>query len=176
MQKNTVAWLLSSLLLAPCAFAGGSDTGFYVGGGYTGATIDSNDVNKDADVGVLFGRGGYQINQNIAVEARLGTGVEDDRIDGVKIEADDFYGAYVKAGLPTSSGLYPYVLLGMTHAKIKLSGPGGHASDSSSDLSYGLGVDYWFNKQISAGLEYAKFYDKDGVDIDGFTFGMNYKF
>lgn len=175
MKKHTVAFLMSSALVAPlCAIAGSADTGFYVGGGYTGATIDSNAVGKDADVGILFARGGYQINQNIAVEARLGTGVDDDRIYGVKVEVEDFYGAYLKAGLPTQVGLYPYVFLGATHAKVKVHVPGG--TDSDSDLSYGLGADYWFNKQVSAGLEYGKFYDKDGVDIDGWTVGVNYKF
>lgn len=178
MQKRILGIVLSSALMAPlCAVADGvTKPGFYVGGGYSDVTLDDNDLGKDADVGVLFARGGYQINQNIAVEARLGTGVQDDRVYGAKVEIEDTYGAYVKAGLPTTVGLYPYALLGVTHSKVKVSGSGVHDSSSDSDLSYGLGVDYWFNNQVSAGLEWAKWYDKDGLDIDGISLGLNLKF
>lgn len=175
MKQRVV--LLSTLMLAPVgAFAAGGEPGFYLGGGYTGAKLDLDVIDKDADLGVLFVRGGYQINQNIAAEIRLGTGVDDDRVYGVKVEAEDVYGAYLKAGLPTTVGLYPYVLLGMTHAKLKASGGGVRDSDSGSDVSYGIGVDYWFSNKISAGLEWANLYDKDGDEITGVSASMNFKF
>jgi opacity protein-like surface antigen len=56
-----------------------------------------------------------------------------------------------------------------------VSGHGFSESDTSSDITYGLGVDYWFNGQVSADLEYANFYDKDGVEVSGWTLGLNYK-
>jgi opacity protein-like surface antigen len=177
MKKNIAALILAAGATIPAVtMAAGTDPGFYVGGGYSFTTLDSNDVDADADLGVLFVRGGYQLNQYVALEARLGEGVQDDKIDGVKIENDEFYGAYVKVGLPTTTGFYPYGLLGMTHAKIKLSVPGFSDSTSDSDVSYGVGVDYWFSKQLSGGLEYANFYDKDGDSITGVTLGVNYKF
>lgn len=177
MNKNARTLMLVAGLAASAAvMAEGTAPGLYVGGGYTGATVDFDDVSKSADVGVLFGRAGYQLNQNVAFEARLGVGVDDDHIYASKVEIDDWYGAYLKAGLPLQAGFYPYVLLGATHGKVKVSGPYGSASDSSSDISYGLGMDYWFSGQISAGLEYAHFYDKDGVEVTGWMLGLNYKF
>lgn len=177
MKKNTLALMLSACLAVPgAAMAAGTDPGFYAGAGYTFATLESNDVDVDADLGVLFLRGGYQINQYLAVEGRLGEGVQDDKVQGVKLEIEEMYGVYAKVGLPTEIGLYPYALLGMTHAKLKASVPGFSASSTDSDISYGVGADYWFSKQLSAGLEYANFYDKDGDTISGFTLGVNYKF
>lgn len=177
MKKTTLALMLSAGLTVPgVAMAAGTDPGFYAGAGYMFATLESNDVDADVDLGVLFLRGGYQINQYLAVEARLGEGVQEDKIYGVKLEIEEMYGAYAKVGLPTDVGLYPYALIGMTHAKLKASVPGDSATSTDSDISYGIGADYWFNKQLSAGLEYANFYDKDGDTISGLTLGVNYKF
>lgn len=177
MKRNTLALFFSSAILASAgAFAAGGEPGPYLGAGYTDASIDFDVIDKDADIGVLFARAGYQINQNIAVEGRLGTGVDDDEIYGVEVELKDTYGVYVKAGFPTQSGLYPYALLGMTHVKVKASGFGGSETDSDSDISYGIGADYWFNSTVSAGLELANLYDKDGDEVTGITFGMNFRF
>jgi outer membrane autotransporter protein len=99
--------------------------------------------------------------------------VRDDTIHGVKVKMKDFYGAYFKVGLPTSVGLYPYVIAGATHGKVEARN---RRSSTKTDLSYGLGADYWFNQKISADLEYAKYFDKDGVELDGVTLGVNYKF
>lgn len=177
MNKSTHALMLvAAMTVSAAAIADGSALGLYLGGGYTGATVDFDDLSKNADTGVLFGRAGYQLNQNVAFEARLGAGVDDDHIYGAKVEVEDLYGAYLKAGLPLQMGFYPYVLLGATHGKVKVSGGGLSDSNSSSDISYGVGIDYWFSKQVFAGLEYAKFYDKDGVDVSGWTVGANYKF
>lgn len=175
MKKITLALVVSSALLAPLS-AMAAESGFYVGGGYSALTLDSNDVGSNADVDALFIRGGFQINDYLAAEARIGSGVQDDRVDGVKVKLDDIYGVYLKAGLPTTVGLYPYALVGATHAKIKLSGGGLHDSTSDSDISYGLGVEYAFDRALSAGLEWANLYDQDGDKITGVTLGLNYKF
>lgn len=177
MKKSLLALSLSSALLVPMsALAAGAEPGFYLGAAYTQATWDIAGVDKDADLGVLSARGGYQINDYVAVEGRLGTGVQDDKVYGVKVELQDTYGVYAKLGVPTEIGLYPYALLGVTHVKVKASVPGYSASDSDSDVSYGVGVDYWFNRSVSAGLEYANYYDKNSDKITGLTLGVNYKF
>jgi opacity protein-like surface antigen len=175
MKKTTLALLVSSSLLTPL-YASAAEPGFYLGGGYSELTLESNNVRSDADLDSLFVRGGIQLNEYLAAEARLGFGVDDDRISGVKVEVEDIYGVYLKAGLPTTVGLYPYALLGATHAKIKLSGGGVHDTTSDSDISYGIGVDYAFSHAVSAGLEYASLYDSDGEEITGLTLGVNFKF
>lgn len=155
--------------------------GFYVGGGYSAVTYSESGF-PDADLGALFIRGGYQINDYLAAEVRLGDGVQDDSVNyfgyDVKLKLKDFYGIYLKAGIPTEMGLYPYVIIGDTHMKgeLSVSGFSGVASSDGSDVSYGVGVDYWINKNVSAGLEYMNFYDKDGIELSGFTLGLNYKF
>lgn len=177
MKKSTRALMLvTGMTVSVTAIAGGNTPSLYVGGGYTDATVDFSDLHKSADTGVLFARAGYQLNENIAFEARLGSGVDDGHIYNAKVEVEDLYGVYLKAGIPLQMGFYPYALLGATHGKVKVSGGGFSETDTSSDISYGIGIDYWFNRKISAGLEYANFYDKDGVEVSGWTLGANYKF
>lgn len=177
MKKAKLALLASMALLAPLgANAGGIAPGFYAGAGYLIGNYDDNDVRKDADLDGLFIRGGYQLNDNLAIEARLGEGVNDDSIYGVKLELKEFYGAYFKVGMPTSIGLYPYVIAGGTHGKLEASYHGYHDSASKTDLSYGAGADYHFDSKWSAGVEYMKYLDTDGIDFTGVTLGVNYKF
>lgn len=179
MKKMTrVSMLAASMMASAVAMAAGgaASPGFYVGGGYSDTEVEINNFGSDADVGVLFARGGYQLNQNIAFEGRLGLLTDEDKINGWDVDIDNIYGVYLKAGLPTQVGLYPYVLLGMTHAKVEVSRHGVSESDSDTDISYGFGADYWFNTQISAGLEFTKYYDKSGDEISGLTLGLNFKF
>lgn len=176
MNKSIrVLMMVVGMTASVAASAESSAPGIYLGGGYTDTNVHFNGRNDDADTGVLFARGGYQVNQNVAFEARLGTGVDDDHIYGSKVELEDIYGMYLKAGVPLQMGFYPYVLLGATHGKVKVSGSNWSESDSTNDFSYGVGVDYWFNGQVSADLEYANFYAKDGIQVSGWTFGLNYK-
>lgn len=175
MKKIISTALLSSALLTPF-HASAVEQGFYLGGGYSELTLDTNNASSDADLDSLFVRGGIQLNEFLAAEARLGFGVGDDRINGVKAEIEDVYGVYLKAGLPTTVGLYPYALLGVTHAKIKLSAGGFSETESDSDIGYGIGVDYAFSHAVSAGLEYARLYDSGGEEIRGLSLGVNFKF
>lgn len=178
MNKFTrVSMFAASMIVSAAATAGGpASPGFYLGGGYADNEVEIENFGSDADVGVLFVRGGYQVNQNVAFEARLGLATEDDKVNGWNVDLEDVYGVYLKAGLPTQVGLYPYVLLGMTHAEVEVSRGGLSASDSDSDISYGFGADYWFSSQVSAGLEFANYYDKGGDEISGITLGLNFKF
>lgn len=172
-----VSMLAMGMMVSAAAMAGGAtSTGFYVGGGYADTEVEIDGFGSDADVGVLFLRGGYQLNQNIAFEGRLGIATEDDKVNGWNVDIEDVYGVYLKAGLPTQVGLYPYVLLGITHAEVEVSRRGFSDSDSDSDISYGFGADYWFNSQVSAGLEFTNYYDNDGDEISGITLGLNFKF
>ena len=188
MKKNILALCLSSALLVPTvAFAAGdsgtelgADKGFYVGGGYSRISVKSQGVSDEAGLGAVFLRGGYQLNPNLSFEARIATGVADDKIDidGVKtkVELDHMYGAYIKVGAPTLNRLYPYMLVGWTDTKLKASVPGDSSTDTKGSPSYGLGVDVYINHNISANLEYAEFYNNADGKYSGLTLGMNYKF
>lgn len=153
---------------------------FYVGGQFASLKVE-----EDADVGepafdysftALVGRFGTSFNDYLSLEARLGFGISGDTIEGVDIDLKTMGGAYLRAGLPLESNLYPYVLLGMTEIEVEASISGRSASDSENDMSIGLGADYYFSEKMGGNLEYVNYFDKDGTSVDSLSLGLIYKF
>ena len=175
MIKHAAVIAAATLSLQAVA-AGVQKPGIYVGGGLTDTTFEIDGVSGDASPTALFARIGYQINEYVAAEARLGSGLESDKFHGIKTEIEDFYGAYAKVGVPTTVGLYPYALVGLTHGELKASSRGNSDKQDDSDVSFGLGVDYWFDSNFSVGVEYTKYLETSDYKVTGISLGANYKF
>lgn len=158
------SFLAASIISASCA---ASAADMYAGGGV--AVLDADEVTLNA----VYGRFGAFFNENISAEARLGLGVGDDSIGDVKIELDNFYGAYVRGGIPAGEVFYPYAILGYTKGKLS-SSEGDSRSDS--DLSYGVGADFSVSETLKINAEYMSYMDKDEIEITGFTVGVAFSF
>lgn len=159
--------LAASIVSASCA---ASAADMYAGGGV--AVLDADEVTLNA----VYGRFGAFFNENISAEARLGLGVGDDSWGGAKVELDNFYGAYLRGGIPTGEVFYPYAILGFTKGKMSASGGGLSMSDSDSDLSYGVGADFSVSDSLKINAEYMSYIDKDDFEISGFTAGVAFSF
>ncbi|MGI2261353.1 porin family protein [Shewanella sp. GXUN23E] len=155
---------------SPFAVASG-----YIGGSYSALDYSQQGLEKDLSLGAISVTGGYRFNEYAAIEARAGIGVGDDSLRGVTFELDTYYGGYLKLGIPAGD-FYPYVLAGFTEGELTASLLDDSVSGSESDFSYGAGIGYNINKNVSLQLEYTNYLDKDGGTIDGFTFGINYYF
>ena len=128
----------------------------------------------------IGGKFGKQFTPNIALEARFGIGVADDEIDAggipVKLEVDNYYGLYGKAMLPVSPNVSLYGLLGFTRAKVTASAGGFTASASDDDVSFGVGAEFGVSRTASINLEWAQLVDGEGVELQGLTVGVSFKF
>lgn len=142
----------------------------YAGGSF--AVLDSEDVTLNA----IYGRFGASFNENISAEARLGLGVGDDDLYGAKAELDNFYGVYVRGGIPAGEFFYPYAVLGFTKGKASLSAEGFSISESESDLSYGVGADFKVSESLKVNAEYVSYLDKDELELNGFSIGVSFSF
>jgi opacity protein-like surface antigen len=165
-----VACLSSNVALAEKNYAGGSI-----------AFVDySEEGISDASLMMLAGRLGTKFNENFSGEIRLGFGVGDDSVNvsgtDVDIELDSMFGAYVRGGLQAADSFYPYVALGYTRGEVTASVPGFSTSESESDISFGFGADVDINKKLTLNIEYMNYFDKDGTEVDGFSFGVVTKF
>lgn len=149
--------------------------GLYAGALLSRATV-SFDGGDDASPTTIGAKLGMSINKNFAVEARLGVGLTDDSISVFDLKVDNFAGIYAKGILPVSDVASVYGLLGYTQGKITLEGLGGSASDSDSDISYGIGADFAVSSNTSVGVEWARLFKGDGYKVDGLTLGVSFKF
>lgn len=169
------SFLVASIISASCA-ATAAD--MYAGGGV--AVLDADEVTLNA----VYGRFGAFFNENISAEARLGLGVGDDSTNyegfDVKAELDNYYGIYLRGGIPAGEVFYPYAVLGYTKAKVTATasafGQSASASESDSDLSYGVGADFAVTESLKINAEYMSYLDKDESELTGFSVGVAFSF
>ncbi|SFM57598.1 porin family protein [Marinobacter zhejiangensis] len=148
--------------------------GAYAGANYTFANIDFG--NADADVGTLGAKVGVMATPFFGVEARGGFGVDDDRVGGVEVALDNYFGGYATLNLANESPATPYAIIGFTRVEVELDNGFMSVKEDESDLSYGLGVNIEMAPQISGNLEYMRYFDKDDVTVDGLGLGVTVTF
>jgi Outer membrane protein beta-barrel domain len=127
---------------------------------------------ESASLTSIDGRMGGYINDNAAVEVRLGAGILGDEIGTRDIDLNYQLGAYTRIGA-LFDNIYPYVLAGFTRAEVGLSNP--NVDDSETDISYGLGIDMNVSN-LTVNLEYAQLVDNGNVELGGFALGFTSSF
>lgn len=138
--KNSVT---SSLLFIAVTTAGtvyASDS--YIGVNYSFLEQSYSNVD-DAKLNTASLRIGTFFNSAFSGEFRVGTDIGDDTVGGViDVEVDQLIGAYLRSGVLTSGNLFPYLVAGVTQGKVTTKIAGAKNSESETDLSFGIGIDY----------------------------------
>ena len=126
---------------------------------------------------------GYELHPNLAVEGLLAFNASDDSIqyNGSTIPNSSFkisntYGISLKPKTMLTENLEVFGRLGWASAKSTASISGTSSSDTSNDVNYGIGANYYFNKTTYGTIGYTHFSHKDGSNSTGFTVGVGYKF
>jgi OmpA-OmpF porin, OOP family len=166
------------------------DTGFYVGGALGQAKhtegcdgVPSGISCDDADTGwKIFG--GYQFNRNFAAEVAytdLGETKFSDPTDSVTFRPTAL--EVVGVGMyPFPEGFTLYGKLGFYRAETKLDSTFGFSEkDSNTDVTFGLGGRYDFNRNFAVRVEWQRYMDVGGddigtSDIDMLSVGVLWKF
>jgi len=190
--KAMLAIILPAALLAISApaVAQQSDAGWYMGGSYgmTSFDIDTAGIISpsldDSDSGFkIFG--GFQFSRNWGMEfgyvdfGKAGIGGS---ILGIPFTGDVGVTAFTFAGTGTLPLSENFALLGKVglanwDAKVNVStGIGaGSASESGTDMFYGIGARYSFNKNLSVQVEFEQF-ETDADSASMTSVGLRYKF
>lgn len=176
LKKTTIAALLaaSGLVVSSASMAQGkpADTGFYAGATIGQSDFSSADCSgvtcdtKDTAFRIL---GGYQINRNFAAEI----GYHD--LGKLKVSAPGLSGevkanAFELVGLgafPINQQFSIYGKLGFYRGEAKLSGDFGDGKETNTDLTYGVGVQYNFNRQLGVRGEWQRYSKLGGDDTGG---------
>lgn len=147
------------------------DIGFY--------NIENDNADFDLELTHVSGRVGGFLNDNLALEARLGTGITDDKKEGIvndtEVSLRYLVGAYLRAGAKIGNKLFPYVLLGFTRGDIETETGSSSDNNAETDTSYGAGVDLNLSG-LTVALEYANLIDKDDTSYSGFSIGLKSTF
>jgi OmpA-OmpF porin, OOP family len=158
-------WIVSTLGAAAIAVSAGAyaqqpaTTGFYIG-----AEVGNTDVeHADSDVGFKF-LGGYQFNRYIAAE--LGYGLLYDKSD-VEVKTLE---AVAVGMFPIANQFSIIGKLGFANVDVKV--PAG--SDDKTELTWGVGVQYDFNRNLGVRALWQRYETDDAVDF--LAVGVTWKF
>jgi len=162
MNKN---WMVSMLGAAALAVSAGAyaqqpaTTGFYIG-----AEVGQTDLDgADDDIGFKL-LGGYQFHRNIAAE--LGYGMLYDK-GGAEVTAIEL----VAVGMfPIANQLSIIGKLGFANVDVEVAG----ASDDKTELTWGLGVQYDFSRNLGVRALFQRYETDNSADF--IAVGVTWKF
>lgn len=174
-MKKLIAHSTCALALITAGSAMAADP--YVGGSALFVDAEYADINDEASLTGITGRLGTMLNDNIGGEVRVSLGVGDDSISSgifkTDVELNSLIGGYMRAGAPVGQNFFPYAVLGFTRTELDYSNDFfGNDSDSETDVSWGFGADMSLDRKISLNVEYMNYFDKDGVELSGFSIGI----
>ena len=168
MKKILLVITLAFLYNSPSFAAGRGES--YGGLQYAFVNVDFDGIG-DVDPTALVGKLGHFFNDNIAIEGRLGTGLQDDDILGVDVDIESLIGVYGVFHVSSSSETTFYGVLGYTDAEADFSGPGGSAEGDESSFSFGFGAN------ISLlNIEYMSYIDEDDTEATAISIGYVTRF
>lgn len=128
----------------------------------------------------LGGLLGMVLSPHWAIEARMGFGLDDDRINVGPVQADvelDYYlSALAKGILPLAPRFAVYGLAGFTIGKFRAGNASLVIDKWESDFSYGAGAEFGFLPAASLTLEWQRMFDRSGYNLDAASIGVNFRF
>lgn len=142
----------------------------YGGLQYAVVNVDFDGIG-DVDPTALVGKLGHFINDNIAIEGRLGIGFQDDDLLGVDVDIESLFGVYGVFHASSTSETTFYGVLGYTDAEAEFSGPGGSAEGDESSFSFGFGANIG-----GLNIEYMSYIDEDDTDATAISIGYLTRF
>lgn len=158
MTKKWLVAMLGSAALTVSAGALAQQT--TVPGFYIGAEVGQADFGSEEDTAFKL-IGGYQLHRNVAAEIGYGMLVDKGSTEVTSLEA-------VAVGIfPVMDRLSVIGKLGFANVD--------SGSDDSTDLTYGVGVQYDITRNLGARAQWQR-YDTDPTEVDLLSVGVVYRF
>lgn len=166
-----IFYLALGLILSCCPTVYAAQEGDTYGGvQYSLVTYDEEGFD-DVEPVALVGKFGRFINDSVAVEGRIGIGIQDDEVEvlgfDVDVDVETLFGVYGVFHSDTRKDAVFYGVIGITRGELELSFFGFEESGDESGLSYGFGANFGhFN------IEYMSYLDED--DFEATAIGIGY--
>lgn len=133
------------------------------------------DSGEAVDLDAVSARFGSYLNENVALEARLGVSASDDTVSGDTYELDNFVGVYARGIVPYET-VELYGIVGFTRVDLAINVPGHSADGDDSGFSYGAGLDFKVGERLAIGLEYMLLIDSSDYELSTTNIGFKYYF
>ncbi len=149
------------------------DSEYYGEIGYTPISINASTVTlKPKLLRFIVGK---DIDKNFSVEGMYAATASKDSYQSSDVSASA-YGIYLKSKMEISKDTDVFARIGRVKSETKETWTGGSASSSSTDASYGLGVQTKFTKDVYGQIDYMSYYDKYSTTSKGFTVSVGMRF
>ena len=164
----------------------GAQAQMYGEAGYTAVTYKENFEGDSfkASPSAIRALVGMQLAPNFAIEGMFAFGISDSsvKVNGqsfsdIKLGLDNAYGLYIKPKANFSDKLEVFGRLGFAKVKgtAKVDGFGSETS-SDSGFSFGGGLNYKISESTYLSGDYMQYVRKDSYRVNGFSFGLGFKY
>jgi opacity protein-like surface antigen len=187
MKKNLVSLALAStLMLLTGTSIGGTEGETYVGAQYAVSEYNEDGISEEFEPTLWLLRVGRFFTPNLAIEGRLGSGLDDDTRsvpelggnDGT-LEIEDILGIYAIGHLNLTESASIYGVLGASKVEGTASVPsfpGLESTEDNSSISFGVGADFGIGSNVTLNIEYLRYLDDSDYDLDAVAGGAVYSF
>lgn len=159
---------------------------YYAGAQYAQGDYNDDRLSANFEPSMVVGRFGKFFNPNVALEARLGLGLDEDTqfipelgLDG-KLELNALIGIYLTGHFNLTASSSLYAIVGSSRAEAEASAPAFPAvvgsTETESDLSYGVGANIGILNNIALNIEYMQYLDADHFDLSAVAVGVLVRF
>lgn len=169
--------ILGSLLASSSVFAETNSS--YFGASFHLGTYEEDGIDTVNPISLSL-EGGKYIAENLALEANILLGIQDDSVTSGGIEADigvkHAISFFLKGDLDLNEINKLYGLLGYSKGKLEATFPqfdNASVTESDSGLSYGVGFESELTPEVSAKIEYIMYLSEDDYDYSGINIGFS---
>ena len=115
----------------------------------------------------------------MAVEAHYASSIADDKVNGLKLAVSENKAVYARYQSPdTFSGMVMYFLAGYAWTTIETTGTFAIPEQDFESFSWGIGLEERVRtlRDMSYTFQYSRYYDHDGLTVEGYSLGVRYDF
>jgi Outer membrane protein beta-barrel domain len=174
-SKHALIALLAVLAASTVSAQSMSNQGYYGEVGYTALNMKNDNNGFSIRPKLARLTVGKELDKNLAVEGTYAFTASKDSsvVGGVTYTGkESFYGAYLKPKMEVAKDVEAFARIGALHTKYEDES----GSLSKTKVSYGVGVQAQFTKDVYGQVDYMSYYKQDGITAKGFTVSVGTRF
>jgi Outer membrane protein beta-barrel domain len=170
-SKYALIALLSALAAGSASAQSMSNQGYYGELGYLALNLKNDNNGFDATPKLARVTFGKEIDKNLSVEGSYAFTVSKDSSLNYTAKVTAF-GVSLKPKMEIAKDIEAFARIGALHTKYEDEA----GSLSKTKVSYGVGVQAQFTKDVYGQVDYMNYYKQDGMTAKGFTVSVGTRF